>query len=177
MATTTYPAVGSRSPAARDVCAPRGGRARSAVGRRSSFSSPTSPDSPANAMSRYRRNVSSHPLVTCEDPTGWRRGARMNLRAQVAADPDTPERQRNCGAVPVGDQMEIRMKHGSAYYCGLETCGNVWLCPVCSAKIRREPTSAMAVNEPGLGSSADGKGEKGIDGSFERTGTPMYLGE
>ncbi len=41
----------------------------------------------------------------------------------------------------------------------------------------REPTSAMAVNEPGLGSSADGKGEKGVDRSFERTGTPMYLGE
>jgi hypothetical protein len=24
---------------------------------------------------------------------------------------------------------------------------------------------------------ADGKGEKGIDRSFERTGAPMYLGE
>ena len=41
----------------------------------------------------------------------------------------------------------------------------------------REPTSAMAVNEPGLGSSADGKGEKGIDGSLERKGTLLYLGE
>ena len=41
----------------------------------------------------------------------------------------------------------------------------------------REPTSAMAVNEPGLGSSADGKGEEGIDRSFERAGTPVYLGE
>ena len=44
-------------------------------------------------------------------------------------------------------------------------------CPGC------EPTSAMAVNEPGLGSSADGKGEEGIDRSFERTGTPLHLGE
>ena len=35
----------------------------------------------------------------------------------------------------------------------------------------------MAVNEPGLGSSADGKGEKGIDGSLERKGTLLYLGE
>jgi hypothetical protein len=35
----------------------------------------------------------------------------------------------------------------------------------------------MAVNEPGLGSSADGKGEEGVDRSFERTGTPVYLGE
>ncbi len=41
----------------------------------------------------------------------------------------------------------------------------------------REPTSAVAVNEPGLGSSADGKGEEGIDHSFERTGTPLHLGE
>jgi len=40
-----------------------------------------------------------------------------------------------------------------------------------------EPISAMAVNGPCLGSSADGKGEEGIDRSFERTGTPMYLGE
>jgi Replication protein len=58
----------------------------------------------------------------------------MNLRALAGADPDTPQRQCNCGAVQVGDRVEIRIKDGSAYYCGLETCGNVWLCPVCSAK-------------------------------------------
>ena len=79
---------------------------------------------------------SNHPLVACEDPAGWRRGANMNLRAMAAADANTAERQRNCGVVPVGSQVEIRRKHDSAYYCGVETCGNVWLCPVCSAKIR-----------------------------------------
>ena len=41
----------------------------------------------------------------------------------------------------------------------------------------REPTSAMAVNESGLGSSADGESEEGIDRSFERAGTPLHLGE
>ena len=41
----------------------------------------------------------------------------------------------------------------------------------------REPTSAMAVNEPGLGSSADGKGEEGIDRSFDRAAAPVHLGE
>ena len=41
----------------------------------------------------------------------------------------------------------------------------------------REPTSAMAVNEPGLRDIADGKGEEGIDRSFERAGTPLNLGE
>jgi hypothetical protein len=67
----------------------------------------------------------------------------MNLRALAAADPDTPERQRNCGAVPVGDRVEIRIKDGSAYYCGLETCGNVWLCPVCSAKIHHRRAAEL----------------------------------
>jgi len=67
----------------------------------------------------------------------------MNLRALAAADPDTPQRQRNCGAVPVGDRVEIRIKDGSAYYCGLETCGNVWLCPVCSAKIHRRRAAEL----------------------------------
>jgi hypothetical protein len=81
--------------------------------------------------------------VACDDPAGWRRGARMNLRALAAADPDTPERQRNCGVVPVGDRVEIRIKDGSAYYCGLETCGNVWLCPVCSAKIHHRRAAEL----------------------------------
>jgi hypothetical protein len=67
----------------------------------------------------------------------------MNLRAIAAADPDTPERQRNCGAIPVGDRVEIRIKDGSAYYCGLETCGNVWLCPVCSAKIHHRRAAEL----------------------------------
>ena len=35
----------------------------------------------------------------------------------------------------------------------------------------------MAVNEPGLGAPADGKGEEGIDRSFERAGAPLHLGE
>jgi Replication protein len=77
----------------------------------------------------------------------------MNLRAMAAADPETPERQRNCGAVPVGSQVEIRVKDGSAYYCGVETCANVWLCPVCSAKIHHrradELRAALAFWEAG----------------------------
>ncbi len=81
--------------------------------------------------------------MTCDDPAGWRRGARMNLRALAAADPDTPLRQRNCGAVPVGDRVEIRIKDGTGYYCGLETCGNVWLCPVCSAKIHHRRAAEL----------------------------------
>jgi hypothetical protein len=35
------------------------------------------------------------------------------------------------------------MKDGSAYYCGLETCGSVWQCPVCSAKIHHRRASEL----------------------------------
>jgi hypothetical protein len=35
----------------------------------------------------------------------------------------------------------------------------------------------MAVYESGLGSSADGKGEEGIDRSFDRAAAPVHLGE
>src|SRR5258706_1039804 len=136
MTATARPITGPRSARARDLGAPRGGRARSATGRRSAPHSSPAPAAPATALSRYTRKVSNHPLVACEDPAGWRRGANMNLRAMVAADANTAERQRNCGVVPVGSQVEIRRKHDSAYYCGVATCGNVWLCPVCSAKIR-----------------------------------------
>jgi TetR/AcrR family transcriptional repressor of nem operon len=41
----------------------------------------------------------------------------------------------------------------------------------------REPTSAMAANESGLCLSAEGESEEGIDRNFERTGTPLHLGE
>jgi hypothetical protein len=143
MATTTQPTHDSRTTRARGPGVPRGGRARSAGGRRSSFPSSPPAGAPANALSRYRRKVTNHPLVACDDPAGWRRGARMNLRALAAADPDTPMRQRNCGAVPVGDRVEIRTKDGSAYYCGLETCGNAWLCPVCSAKIHHRRAAEL----------------------------------
>jgi Replication protein len=67
----------------------------------------------------------------------------MNLRALAAADSNTPERQRNCGVLPVGDKVEIRIKDGSAYYAGLETCGNVWMCPVCSAKVHHRRAAEL----------------------------------
>ena len=42
---------------------------------------------------------------------------------------------------------------------------------------RRVATSLQTTVSSGLGSSADGKGEEGIDRSFERTRIPKYLGE
>ena len=41
----------------------------------------------------------------------------------------------------------------------------------------RNPDAGGQMNESGLGSSADGESEEGIDRSFERAGTPLHLGE
>ncbi len=46
-----------------------------------------------------------------------------------------------------------------------------------SASSKRGADLGDGCERPGLGSSADGKGEEGIDRSFERTGIPKYLGE
>ena len=43
--------------------------------------------------------------------------------------------------------------------------------------VLRQPISAMVVNEPGLGSSADGESEEGIERSFQRAGASLDLGE
>lgn len=47
------------------------------------------------------------------------------------------ERVRKCGRVPgAGGDVWIRNNEGVAHYAGLTTCGSIWACPVCSAKIR-----------------------------------------
>jgi hypothetical protein len=45
------------------------------------------------------------------------------------------ERVRKCGRVPV-DQVTVRSNAGVAHFTGLATCGSIWACPVCSAKVR-----------------------------------------
>lgn len=40
-----------------------------------------------------------------------------------------------CGAVPVCSRVSLTYGHGRSAYGSLHTCGSVWSCPVCSAKI------------------------------------------
>ena len=62
-------------------------------------------------------------------------------------------RTDNCLRVRQGGQQIQVLKsveHGSTHYSGLQTCGSVWACPVCSAKIaerrRAELMAAMAAH-------------------------------
>jgi hypothetical protein len=81
-----------------------------------------------------------------------RRQLRWSRRATVARYGDRLMKDRKawknipfkriagCGRMMTADQGTIRVKFGdngaNAYLCGVSTCGSVWSCPVCSAKIR-----------------------------------------
>ena len=55
-------------------------------------------------------------------------------------------RVARCGRHILGGQVAVVAGEGGARFLGLETCGSVWLCPVCSSKIaehRRADIEAM----------------------------------
>jgi len=59
-----------------------------------------------------------------------------------------------CGRSPVpGEKIELRFngETGEAFYSGLATCGSVWVCPVCAARIsgerREELRAALRIAE------------------------------
>lgn len=59
-------------------------------------------------------------------------------------------RTAQCKFVRVAHQVGLHKSraHGAAFYTGLATCGNVWTCPVCAAKVqeRRRVEIAQAVD-------------------------------
>lgn len=94
-------------------------------------------------------NGRSEPLFSRDNG----RAERFELRewAYYAAPAD--HRIRLCGRVPVGGNNDIVVRGKTVGdgtrltgYAGLQTCGSVWACPVCSAKIvaeRREELLTM----------------------------------
>lgn len=58
-----------------------------------------------------------------------------------------------CGVKPVPNkEIGVRRKDGKAYYSGLRSCGSVWTCPVCSAKISKRRADEL---RRGLGNHLD----------------------
>ena len=65
------------------------------------------------------------------------RALRYSARA-VLWDLTKITRIKDCGRVPVGTAVSVKFGNGSSGFGCLETCGSVWSCPVCAAKIRAE---------------------------------------
>ena len=74
-----------------------------------------------------------------QDPISARRKLRYRLR-HLLREVSTVDRVKGCGWEPIANGIQIRLSATDgrmvAGFGGLETCGRIWLCPVCSAKIR-----------------------------------------
>ncbi len=76
-------------------------------------------------------------------------GRLLPSRSLLGADGvvrEVAHRVARCGRSVIGGQVTIIAWEGGARFHGVETCGSVWLCPVCSAKIaehRRGEIEAM----------------------------------
>ena len=74
-------------------------------------------------------------------PRAARYGARARLRG-ITAHP----RRAECGKVAHGPRgvVDVHGGGGRAGFGGLNSCGSVWSCPVCAAKIRAERAAELA---------------------------------
>jgi hypothetical protein len=123
------------------------------LGRRGGTESPESPpfhsSLPLSAtVSRHEAKHVSALLPDDADIRLTRRNARYGAR-EVLWRESRLERVRKCGRVPTGveDYVAVKAHQGVCHYAGLQSCGSIWACPVCSAKIRNaraEEISAAA---------------------------------
>jgi hypothetical protein len=79
-----------------------------------------------------------------QDAEGGRRGARYAAR-EALWDVSTRKGARLCGKVPVAGGVATALNQaGQASHMGLMHCGLIWVCPVCSAKIRAVRADTLA---------------------------------
>src|SRR5699024_2377499 len=83
----------------------------------------------------YAKHVSAL-LHKGSDLREQRRHVRYAQREVLWAQ-SSIERVRKCGRVAIQDGgVMVRNNAGVGHYAGVATCGSIWACPVCSAKIR-----------------------------------------
>ena len=85
------------------------------------------------ALETYATATFQTPGETHAGPT--RRRARYKLRSALV-QVTTVDRCRRCGVDILGGAVVIKKKGDVAHFANLESCGRIWLCAVCSAKIR-----------------------------------------
>lgn len=121
------------------------------------------PDAPAggSGLVTIANNVSGGEKGSSRNPRvrkRWNsRRHRYELRS-VLWDVSSITRVCGCGRWRHGgaDAVAVRSREdGSTYYDGIQTCGSIWACPVCSAKIRQRRAKEL---EAGLLRHLDGGG-------------------
>ena len=104
-------------------------------------------EDPRGLVTRKQRN----PPSTVPNSAELRRSDRKRQRREARAglwSVSKLVRPARCGRVVVGNEVAVhQVPNGDALrgaVTGLETCGSVWACPVCSAHIRQERASEIA---------------------------------
>lgn len=90
-------------------------------------------------LDNYTSNVSSLGQSPEKDT---RRQGRYALRDGLRRWTNTP-RVAKCGRVRIAADVAVKMFAGRAHYSGLLSCGSVWLCPVCAAKVATRRTTEV----------------------------------
>lgn len=83
------------------------------------------------------------------------RALRFRLRS-AAAKALPKERVAKCGTQAISQTVDIRNGRHGAHFSGVVTCGSIWTCPVCAAKIaetRREEVARTIFEHLRLGGS------------------------
>ena len=124
---------------------------------REAVASPFSVTIPVDAMEKAGQDLglADRPLVSNANKgvTQVRGGFDLHRQhryemREYLQDITTMKRVQSCGLVSymTDGVVEVRYRNGVAGYHGVTTCGSVWACPVCSAKIqsaRRQEVQAV----------------------------------
>jgi hypothetical protein len=73
-----------------------------------------------------------------QDSSGRERRRHQWEALRVLRKISTLPRIKKCRHLPSGEGVTVARRGDRAHYSGLQTCGSVWACPVCSAKIQAE---------------------------------------
>jgi hypothetical protein len=99
------------------------------------------------ATRHYAKHVSA--LLRPEADTRLSRRHVRSAQREVLWRESRIERVRKCGRVPLGDDIAVKSNGGVCHYAGLTTCGSIWACPVCSAKIRNTRADEISAGAAG----------------------------
>jgi hypothetical protein len=97
-------------------------------------SSPPLGTDPRHAPLGNTRNM--FPAISRAQVVRAQRRARRRRLRDVLWHRSGLARCRGCGRRPIGPGVSMVDNGGVAHYRGLMTCGSIWACPVCAAKIR-----------------------------------------
>lgn len=84
-----------------------------------------------------------------------RREERMDLQ-RVAAKLTPSLRVKHCLWTPIADLVDLVKRTGDARFTGVQTCGSVWGCPCCSARISEVRRQELQTLEQWAGSPKRG---------------------